>query len=218
MPTDEKTEATIAARLDERTLASIAAYDEHAREYQETLRYARPKADVRRFASKGRRGDLVLDVACGPGSDLRLLRDTGLHPVGVDLSMGALREGRMLLPRHPLVRTPLDDLPFTPGVFGGMWANRAFDHLPRGVWADVFTYLLSFVSHGPIYVSCLRGRADLLEDEDPVLGTVYRSAASEEEIEGLLLSHGVNDVRVELRPDPMYEHKRTSVVAFGVLP
>jgi len=103
--------------LDERTLGSVAAYDEHARAYQESLRLRRPVADLRRFADKTRRGDLVLDAGCGPANDLRLLRDAGVHPVGVDLSLGALREARMLLPRHPLVQAPLHDLPFAPRSF-----------------------------------------------------------------------------------------------------
>lgn len=204
--------------LDERTLTSIRAYDEHAREYQRALRYSRPKADVERFGTHTTPGDLVLDAGCGPANDLRLLRDLGVHPVGVDLSMGALVEARVLMPRHPLVRTPLDDLPFRPGVFGGLWLSRAFDHLPRATWAETFTHLLSFVDHGPVYLSCVRGSIDLAEEQDQILGTVYRSAASEDEIEGLLASHGLREVEVELRPDPIHQRRRPMVVAHGQLP
>lgn len=206
------------AELDDRTLASISAYDDHAREYQETLRYSRPRADVERFGTDVTQGDLVLDAGCGPGSDLRLLRDLQIHPVGVDLSMGALREARILMPSHPLVRTPLRDLPFRPGAFGGLWANRAFDHLPRELWSDTFTHLLSFVDHGPVYLSCVRGGIDMREEEDSILGRVYRSAASEEEVAGMFASHGLSDVEVELRPDPVHDRKRPVVVAFGRLP
>lgn len=204
--------------LDERTLASIRAYDEHARDYQEALRYSRPEADVERFGMHTTDGDLVLDAGCGPANDLRLLRDLGVHPVGVDLSMGALTEARMLMPRHPLVRTPLGDLPFRPGVFGGLWLSRTFDHLPRAVWTDTFTSLLSFVDHGPVYLSCVRGSIDMAEERDSILGTVYRSAASEGEIEGLLASHGLRDIGVELRPDPVHDRRRPMVVAHARLP
>ena len=73
---------TQVAGLDERTRASIAAYDEHARAYQESLRRRRPIADIRRFAAMVEDGRRVLDVGCGPANDLRLLRDTGVHPIG----------------------------------------------------------------------------------------------------------------------------------------
>lgn len=205
----------MATTLDDRTKASIAAYDEHAREYQETLRRKRPAADIRRFAAFTTRGDLVLDAGCGPANDLRLLRDIGVHPVGVDLSEGALAEARMLLPRHPLVRAPLHDLPFKPNSFGGLWLSGTFDHLPRAQWRPTFAHLLTFLDHGPVYLSCVRGTRDLAEVEEPILGTVYRSEATEQEIEALFASHGLKDVQVELRPDPLLDRKRPWVVALG---
>jgi SAM-dependent methyltransferase len=203
--------------LDERTLASVAAYDEHAREYQEALRLKRPVADVRRFADRARRGDLVLDGGCGPANDLRLLRDAGVHPVGVDLSAGALHEARMLLPRHPLVRAPLHDLPFAPRSFGGLWLSGSFTHLPRSVWRETFIGLLELLATGPVYFACYRGSADLERLEDPVLGPVYVSAASESEIEGLFAAGGLRDVTVEVRPDPIHDRRRPWVVALGTL-
>lgn len=204
--------------LDERTLASVAAYDQHARAYQESLRLKRPVADVRRFAAFANRGDLVLDAACGPANDLRLLRDAGLHPVGVDLSLGALQEARMLLPRHPLIRASLHDLPFRTGAFGGLWLSGAFTHLPRGRWRETFAHLRELLDHGPVYFSCYRGNADLDPIDDPVLGKVYVSAAVDGEVEALLASHGVQDLQVEVRPDPIADRRRPWVVALGRLP
>ncbi len=201
--------------LDERTLTSVAAYDEHARAYQESLRLRRPVADVRRFAAHAKRNDLVLDAGCGPANDLRLLRDAGVHPVGVDLSLGALLEARMLLPRHPLVRAPLDRLPFRPRAFGGLWLSGAFNHLPRADWGETFAAVLEHLDRGPIYFSCPRGDRDLSPVEDPVLGEIFVSAAAEDEVEALLTAHGVKDLTVELRPDPILDRRRPLVVALG---
>lgn len=201
--------------LDERTRASVAAYDQHARAYQESLRLRRPVADVRRFASFARRGDLVLDAACGPANDLRLLRDAGVHPVGVDLSFGALQEARMLLPRHPLVQAPLQALPFEARSFGGLWLSGAFTHLPRADWRPTFSALLELLEAGPVYLSCYRGTGDLVEVDDPVLGTVHVSEALEVEVETLLTSHGVENPTVEVRPDPIVDRRRPWVVALG---
>jgi SAM-dependent methyltransferase len=203
--------------LDERTVTSVAAYDEHAREYQESLRLKRPVADVRRFAAFARRDDLVLDVGCGPASDLRLLRDAGVHPVGVDLSLGALQEARMLLPRHPLVQAPLHRLPFRPRSFGGLWCSGSFTHLPRADWRTVFGMLVDLLDAGPVYFSCLRSEDDLEPYEDPVLGKVYVSGSGEAEVQSMLASHGLTDLTVELRPDPLLDRRRPWVVALGRL-
>ncbi len=201
--------------MDERTAVSIAAYDEHARAYQERLRRRRPLRDVSRFAALAPAGALVLDAGCGPASDLRALTDMGLKPVGVDLSFGALEEARLLLPKHPLVQAPLDRLPFRERAFRGLWLSAAFVHLPRSEWAPTLSYLLRFVARGPLYFSCVRGSADLEPVDDVVLGRVYRTDASEQEVESLLASQGLRDINVELRPDPLVDRKRPWVVAFA---
>ena len=201
--------------LDERTLASVAAYDAHAREYQEALRRRRPVADVRRFAALANRGDLVLDGGCGPASDMRLLRDAGLHPVGVDLSFGALTEARLLLPRHPLVRAPLQDLPFRANSFHGLWLSGAFLHLAKEDWPRVLGALMGLLVSGPVYFSCVRGTGDLREVDDPLVGQVFRTDATEDEVTSLLSAHGLTDLQVEVRPDPLLDRKRPWVVALG---
>jgi hypothetical protein len=204
--------------VEERIAASIAAYDAHAREHKARHRGSRPTADIRRFAQLADDGALVLDVACGPASDMRQLRDAGLKPVGVDLSWGALEEARLLLPKDPLVRAPFDDLPFRIRSFRGLWLNDAFAHLPRAAWRENFARLLNYLEAGPVYFACVRGDADLEPWEDPVLGVVYRSSAHEREIEALLTSHGLLDVQVELRPDPFLDRKRPWVVGLGRTP
>lgn len=204
--------------LDERTRASIAAYDEHAAEYQDTFRLKRPVADARRFGDLAERGCLVLDVGSGPAVDLRVLADLGVQPVGLDLSLGALRHARMLLPRHALVQAPMQDPPFLPRSFGGLWLSSAFTHLPRADWRPTFATLLGLLAAGPVYFSCYRGTDDMAPVEDPVLGPVHRSQATEDEVEALMTSHGLKDVQVDIRPDPIVDRRRPWVVALGHLP
>lgn len=202
--------------LDPRTVASVAAYDRHARAYQEAYRRVRPQADIRRFAALAGEGAVVLDVGCGPASDLRALRDAGLRPIGVDLSMGALTEARLLLPWIGLVRAPYHRLPFREHSVEGLWMWGAFDHLPRADWRPTFELVLRHLARGPVVFSCLLGDSDLAEEEDPVLGPVYRSRAPHTEVAAMLAGAGLADVTVEVRPDPILERKRPWVVARGV--
>jgi SAM-dependent methyltransferase len=204
-----------ATALDARTRRAIAAYGPVARRYREEVRLRRPLADVRRFAGFARRDDLVLDVGCGPANDLRVLRDAGLHPVGIDLSAGALTEARTLLPRHPLVMADLTEPPFTDHSFHGLWMNGAFHHLERDRWQPVLARLLRLLAHGPVYFTCLRGDADLLPFRDPLLGEVAVSAAPEAEVERMLTAAGVVDLTVDVRPDLRFGPRAPAVVALG---
>jgi len=203
------------SKKDPRTRQAIAAYGPVAQEYREQVRLRRPVADVRRFAAFARRDDLVLDVGCGPANDLRVLRDAGLHPVGIDLSLGALSEARVLLPRHPLVFADFEDPPFIDRSFGGLWMSGAFAHLQRDRWHDALARLLRLVGSGPIYFTCHLGRADLQRFNDPLLGDVHVSAAMEDEVEALLRSLGVSDLSVDVRPDLRLDRKVPWVVALG---
>ena len=204
--------------LDPRTRASIQAYDGVADEYQLRLRTHRPLTDVKRFASDLPRGAVVLDAGCGPANDIRLLRDQGLHVIGLDLSEGALAHARLLLPRDGLVRGPLEDPPFDDGSFDGLWCNGGLDHTPRDRWRTVFAALMKTVASGPVMLSCDRGTVDRIEVEDEVLGTINVSAITEEEAVTMFEERGLVDVRVEVRPHPLHGRRRPKLVAHGRKP
>lgn len=207
----------MAVALDPRTRRAIAAYGPVAHRYRDEVRLRRPVADARRFAAFARRDDLVLDVGCGPANDLRMLRDAGLHPVGIDLSAGVLTEARTLLPRHPLVMADLTDPPFVDRSFHGLWMSGALTNLARDRWVPVLTRLFRLLAHGPVYFTCLRGDADLQPFRDPLLGEVAVSAAPEDEVERMLSALGVVDLTVDVRPDVRFDRRVPAVVALGRL-
>jgi SAM-dependent methyltransferase len=62
----------------------------------------------------------VLDLACGAGRHMRELLASGLHAVGLDLSMTMLRNAREASPRAQFVRGDMRSLPFRDGSFAGL--------------------------------------------------------------------------------------------------
>jgi SAM-dependent methyltransferase len=201
--------------LDERTRRSIEAYDTQARDYQLKLRQHRPLTDIKRFAAGLDRGTVILDAGCGPANDMRLLRDQGLHPIGLDLSEGALAHARLLLPRDGLVRGPLEEPPFRDRSFGGLWCNGSLNHIARDRWRAVFASLVRCVGSGPVMLACYRGTVDLAEVEDETLGTINISAITEDEARQMFEERGLDDIRVEVRPDPLHGRRRPTIVAHG---
>jgi SAM-dependent methyltransferase len=201
--------------ITERMLASVAAYDGNARAFKESQRGSRPLADIRRFAALADEDALVLDAGCGPASDLRALKDAGLRPVGVDISAGALDEARLLLPKYPLVRAPYDRLPFRIRVFGGLWLSGTLDHHPRSAWVETLATLMRYLDAGPVYFGCVRGQSDLAPVDEPVLGRVFRTEATEDEVAALLAPYELRDLQIELRPDPVTGRPNGRVAALG---
>jgi SAM-dependent methyltransferase len=73
---------------------------------------------------------LTLDLGCGPGRDVELLRARGYRAIGADLSLGMLREARARV-GGDLMCGDMYALPFASGAFGGVWLCAALLHLPR---------------------------------------------------------------------------------------
>jgi arsenite methyltransferase len=65
-------------------------------------------------------GDIVLDVGCGHGPSLRLMRELGIRAVGIDLSEPAAREASL---ESSVLVGDGERLPLSPGSFDGALAE-----------------------------------------------------------------------------------------------
>src|SRR5688572_8976141 len=158
---------------DPRVVATVAAYDQHAAGYHELWRQRRPLDAIRKFLALAGRGARVLDVACGPALDVRLLSDGGVKVFAGDLSHELLRLSKTFYPRGAIARWDMRRLPFPDRVFGGVWAPSALEHLPRGHLRPTLRELRRVQRAGPLFVSFRDGAGDLAPVEEPSLGTVH---------------------------------------------
>jgi ubiquinone/menaquinone biosynthesis C-methylase UbiE len=191
--------------VDERTARSIAAYDEVAADYLERWKEHRPLDAVRKFGGLAGRGATVLDAACGPVLDVRLLRDAGLHVVAGDRSHESMKLGKTFFPKGSLACWDYRRLPFLDGVFGGIWAPASLMHLPVRAVRPALAELRRVHGSGPIFVSFPEGQADLEPFDDPPATDIYASRVTADELRALLIAAGYREVETETRPDPLRE-------------
>lgn len=76
-------------------------------------------------------GDRVLDVGCGPGSDLETFAADGYEAVGLDPTESFLRAARDRGITASLARGDMRELPFGDATFDGVWSSASFLHVPR---------------------------------------------------------------------------------------
>ncbi|MGH3666512.1 MAG: class I SAM-dependent methyltransferase [Egibacteraceae bacterium] len=198
--------------------ASIAAYDAAAAAYQQAWRDRRPLDAARKFGALAGRGARVIDVACGPVLDVRLLRDAGLRVVAGDRSHESMRVGRTFFPRGALARWDFRRLPFGDGTFDGVWAPGALQHLPRAQIRPALAELVRVQRQGPIFTTFRQGAEELEPIDDPPAGTVYATTVSAEQLKALLLAAGYVEVEVEPRPDPLGRADVTWLYGWGRYP
>ncbi|GAA1853034.1 class I SAM-dependent methyltransferase [Asanoa iriomotensis] len=99
-------------------------------------------------------GSRVVDIGCGPGREVALLRERGFRVVGFDLSLGQLRAGG--LPGR--AQADMRHLPLRTGSVDAVWCQAALLHLPR---PDVPAVLAEFARvvrpGGALYLSVAEG-------------------------------------------------------------
>jgi ubiquinone/menaquinone biosynthesis C-methylase UbiE len=73
----------------------------------------------------------VLDIGCGTGNNTCLFALTShLLVIGLDLSLGMLREAKRKSPSPSLLQSPADALPFSDGSFEFVFMTEVIHHLP----------------------------------------------------------------------------------------
>jgi SAM-dependent methyltransferase len=99
----------------------------------------------------------VLDLGCGPGRDTMLLREQSYRVIGLDRSMGMLREARRRV-GGPLLCGDMRHIPFASVSFDGVWLCAALLHLPK---ADALPALIEIRrllrAYCPLYISVKQG-------------------------------------------------------------
>jgi ubiquinone/menaquinone biosynthesis C-methylase UbiE len=204
--------------VDPRQQATIAAYDEAAAAYFERWQDHRPRDAAKRFAALAGRGAVVCDLACGPGVDLRVLRDAGVTVVAGDAAPSAMRLARTYFPKGALAQWDFRRLPVAPASFDGVWACAALEHVPLAELRPTLAEVVRVQRRGPIFCCFREGRCDLQRVEDDPAEPVYATAVTAEELQALLLEAGYRRVEIERRPDLRGRAEPTWLHAFGQLP
>jgi SAM-dependent methyltransferase len=70
----------------------------------------------------------VLEVGCGTGHWLRVLRDRAGFVAGIDLSANMLQRAQDMMPDAPLVRGRAEELPYRSQCFDRLFCLNAFHH------------------------------------------------------------------------------------------
>jgi SAM-dependent methyltransferase len=181
---------------------TIAAYDQIASAYADFWSDRRVvERPLMLFATLLPAGALVLDAGCGPGFDGALLRERGLHVIGLDRSYAMVEIGCQ---RYPgcYVQGDLASLPISGGTLSGIWASATLLHLPRGEFVPALQEFDRVLArNGLLYLSLKEGegeqwRADACGREAPRFFTYWQLA----ELDAALHRVGFSTVAGWLEP------------------
>lgn len=140
--------------------ATVTAYDALAPEYAERWFHFRLDKALARFQDHVQLGSLVLDAGCGPGRDTQTLQMLGYRVLGIDCSIGMLREGRRRGVNAPLVQADLRYLPLPQHSLDGIWACASLLHLPKTEVSVALAECARVLNHGCLYLAVKEGEGE----------------------------------------------------------
>ncbi len=139
------------------TETTTQTYDQIAADFAEHNWDIRLEQALENFCRLLQDDARVLDLGCGPGRDTMLLRERGHRVIGLDRSMGMLREARRRV-GGPLLCGDMRAIPFANDGLGGIWLCAALLHLLK---ADALPALIEtwrvLQANCPLYVSVKQG-------------------------------------------------------------
>ncbi|MFP9192315.1 class I SAM-dependent methyltransferase [Natronosalvus vescus] len=147
--------------------ADVDAYVEKYRSMSVLEAHGEPFLEAIDDESEDGSGCRILDVGCGPGSDLEALSARGYEVIGLDFTASFLRAAAEHVPVANLVRGDMRELPLADDAIHGVWASASFLHVPR---ADASRTLSEFRRvlrpDGVLYLSVKRARFAARDDSE----------------------------------------------------
>jgi ubiquinone/menaquinone biosynthesis C-methylase UbiE len=142
------------------TETTTQTYDHIAAEFADRVWDTRVEGALENFCRYVRPQARVLDLGCGPGRDTMLLRQCGYQVVGIDRSLGMLREAQWRV-GGTLLCGDMRHLPLAAASLDGVWLCAALLHLPKADARPALAEIRRVLRHqSPLYVSVKQGEGE----------------------------------------------------------
>ena len=125
-------------------------YDDLDGTYRRWVEHTRPgyrSAFLTRILGEVPDGADVLEIGCGPGTDVAALA-AGRRYVGIDLSEVQLAHARAIVPSGRFLHGDVLDTTFPPASFDAVVSFYAFNHIPRERIELLFSRIRSWLRPG----------------------------------------------------------------------
>lgn len=156
--------------MSDRLQKTIQQYNKIASGYSLNISGRYPKKEMEYFAKLLKPYDKILDVGCAAGRDCRIFRNKGLKVIGIDLSEKLVEIAKENNPDIEFKIADIRKIPFSSGLFCGLWVNAVFHHLDK---KDMIPTLKEFrrvlKTNGILYIRTKLGKGNLKVKDDLAL-------------------------------------------------
>jgi ubiquinone/menaquinone biosynthesis C-methylase UbiE len=144
----------------------------------------------------------ILDLGCGPGTDSKLLVESGLTVTGFDLSDELLKIAANKNPSVEFIQGDMRKLPLSDNSFDGVFAKASLLHIPKSDMPMVLKEIKRVViPEGIVHIAIKGGEGEQIETENK-FGYTYKRFFSYWQAElfsELLAKEGFSIVRLAVK-------------------
>jgi ubiquinone/menaquinone biosynthesis C-methylase UbiE len=143
-----------------------ATYDQIAASYADHYWNNTLGDALSQFVALIKPGGNIVDIGCGPGRDLAQFSQGGFNSIGLDRSIGMLREARRRI-KGRFVCADMRRIPLATGSMDGIWMCASLLHIPRTDVPDVLLEARRILRlKGALYISVRQGDGDEWSESD----------------------------------------------------
>jgi len=107
------------------------------------------------------KGELILDVGCGPAVETKYFTSKGYDVFGIDLSAGMLKEARTTAPKAKFMEMDMTNLDFESNQFDGIWCCASLLHVKRDKLKDTIKgFRRVLKDDGILFLSLKKGEGE----------------------------------------------------------
>jgi SAM-dependent methyltransferase len=139
-----------------------------------------------------RKGNLILDLGCGSGRDLRYFFFQGYKVIGLDYSCSLLELAKDYS-KQPLVCADFTAVPFKNNTFDAVWALGSLLHVSPNLMPSALLEIRRILKSGAIFFTAMKKGCG----EDIDSSGRYFVYYLQDEWQGILKSHGFEILDIE---------------------
>lgn len=177
-------------KTQKKNIAHTEHFNHHAEPPTDMQKTTKFKLMKRYLHQKGK----ILDIGCGSGSWLLTFKNYGLNPVGIDMSVGRVKQCK-LAGLDAYVGDVTKELPFGKETFDACFVNHVFEHLSKPDRTKLINSLHALLKAGGVLIASTPYNQKLEETETvcPKCKTIFNW-------DGHCASFGKGDLKGELVP------------------
>ncbi|MCK4589688.1 MAG: class I SAM-dependent methyltransferase [Nanoarchaeota archaeon] len=184
-------------------MKNIDTYDKTAQDFYEKTKDMAKFTDEQRneFLNLIPKNGKILDLACGPGRDAKIISEQGYQVSGVDFSENMIKIAKTIAPKAEFKVMDMTKLDFPDNFFDGVWFNAGILTVEKKFAQEVISKIFKILKpKGILFINAKEGTTEGWEFYKRYNTKRFYAYYQQDELKNLLENSNFKVLRFYIRP------------------